>query len=168
MQSADFPRFRDLMAGMGRVFGSSVDTVILDVYWLVMRDWTLPEFESAAAHLMATAQFMPKPADFTALRKKAGEVSCAEAWTQVCQLVSSGTDAQRQQLSPRILRVVHAMGGWRSLEMAETATRHFRENRFRDLWEELGDADEARTALPSVAAKLTGPTSMAALLNGAR
>lgn len=168
MQQDDFTRFRDVMAGMGRVFGAQVDSVILDVYWLALREWTIGEFEGAAAHLLQTAQFMPKPADFTALRKQAGEQTCGEAWAQVRAVLPNVNRYEPTSISPRIDHVVRAMGGYLALSMTETENLPFRENRFRELWEELGEADEARAALPFVAARLNGPQSSQALLGRIR
>lgn len=137
-------------------------------WWNAMRGgWTLQEFRAACATLAQSVDdFTIGPQHFAQLRKKAADTTPAEAWEKVCQLVRAGSDTDRNRVAPRIQRVVRAMGGWRHLEMGETATRHFREKRFCELWEELGEADEARLALPSVAARagLTGPQSMGAVM----
>lgn len=86
MQQADFTRFRAVMTGMGELYQRELSGPLLDAYWLALRDWPLAEFEAAAAHLMATATFMPRPAEFNALRK-AGRQTAGEAWLAVLENV---------------------------------------------------------------------------------
>lgn len=159
MQQADFQKFKAVMAGMGRVFGAEIDTVILDAYWLALREWPLDEFEQAASHLLANNTFMPKPADFTKLRK-AGEQTAGEAWAEVRAALRRMDYSNPPQISPRIDRVIRAMGGYRDLALANTDSLPFREKRFAELWEELGEAEAVRVALPSFMEqpkKLSGP-----------
>jgi len=168
MQQDDFARFRDLMAGMGRVFNAIPDAVVLDVYWLALRDWTLSEFEMAAGHLIAHAQFMPKPADFTALRK-AGETTAGEAFQQARQIVrrlNPREFASHQSDDPRIDAAVRACGGYEALAMCETDNIGFFENRFREHYESIGDAEAVRESVPQIAGapRLSGPQSAAAHL----
>lgn len=152
MQPTDFQRFKHVMAGMGRVFGADVDGVILDAYWLALRDWDLAAFEAAAAHLMATSEFMPRPAAFSALRK-AGEETPGEAWARALAYVRGGYRGATP--GGRVDRVVRAMGGY-SVIGGDIAGTPFREKRFVQLWNEIGGAEEVRQALPSVA-RLSGP-----------
>lgn len=170
MTDADKPGFVSALAELSllRPAGLKLTEAHYAAWWNVMRaDWTLPEFRAACATLAQSVDdFTIGPQHFAQLRKKAADTTPAEAWERVCQLVRMGSEAERNALPERIQRVVRAMGGWRHLEMGETATRHFREKRFCELWEELGEADEARQALPSVAARagLTGPQSMGAVM----
>ncbi len=159
MQSADFQRFKSVMAGMGRVFGADADGVLLDAYWLALRDWSLPEFEEAAAHLMRTIEFMPRPSAFVALRKVGAETA-GEAWGRVLARVRTMWPTERVSVDPRIDRVVHAMGGYAALCATDSSSMPFREKRFAELWEELGTAEHARESLPLLAGdapKLEGP-----------
>jgi hypothetical protein len=168
MTDAEKPDFVSALATLAALKpGAALTKEQFTAWWMLMRSsWTLAEFQEACRKLAEDSEFMPNPYHFAQLRKKAADTTPAEAWEKVCQLVRAGSDTDRNSVAPRILRVVRAMGGWRHLEMGETATRHFREKRFCELWEELGEADEARLALPSVAARagLTGPQSMGAVM----
>jgi hypothetical protein len=148
MQQADFQRFKEIMAGIGRLFSADTDGVVLDAYWMALGDWQLPDFERAAGHLMATCQFMPKPADFTALRKAAGP-SSAEAWTRVLAAIRDYNPYVATSIDERTDRVVRALGGYQMLAMSESSSMQFREKRFAELWEDSTTVDESRAALPA-------------------
>lgn len=147
MQQSDFQRFRAVLAGMAELYQRELSNPLLDVYWLALRSWTLADFESAAAHLMATATFMPRPSDFNAL-KKAGEPTAGEAWTDVLEYCSN-----KRKIAPdgRTLRAANAVGGYYTIRMAniETALPHI-ERRFKEAYEELSDVEETREALPEI------------------
>ena len=149
MIQTEFERFRDVMRGMGRVFKEEVDAVILDAYWLALRSWSLADFEKAAAHLMANCQFMPRPNDFTKL-KKAGKPTAGEAWA----IALANCTCWRAGKTPGGLidRAASAIGGYRSIAMAdiETALPHL-ERRFKTAYEELDEVEEVREALPNIA-----------------
>lgn len=156
MQQEDFTRFRDVMRGMGRVFSSEPDAVILDAYWLALRDWSLADFEKAAGHLMATCQFMPRPNDFTKL-KKAGEQTPGEAWAAVLKLCLQWRNVQPDS---RILRAANAVGGLRSIAHANIEDDlPFIEKRFKEAYEELEDVESVRKALPGIAPRIENKQS---------
>lgn len=161
MQQDDFARFRDLMAGMGRVFNAIPDALVLDVYWLALRDWSLQDFEAAVAHLLGTAQFMPKPADFTALRK-AGQRTAGEAFQQAREIVRRLHPREmisHQSGDARLDAAIRACGGYEALAMCTTENIGFLERRFAEHFETISDAETVREALPQIASapKLNGP-----------
>lgn len=78
MQPSDFERFHAVMTGIAEVHERELSEFMLDVYWLTLGDWTLEEFELAAAHLLEHHKFgMPKPSHFTELRRS-GEPTATE------------------------------------------------------------------------------------------
>lgn len=166
MQSADFPRFKTLMTGMGRMFNASPDSTVLDVYWISLRDWTLADFEGAVGHLLQTAKFMPRPADFHDLRK-AGNPTAGEAWTRARQAIRNAnwSDIEATGFScgdPLTNQAVHAIGGYRVIGMCESDKLHFLERRFAEHYEAMGDAQAVREAVPQIATnrprqRLSGP-----------
>ncbi len=165
MLPADREEFLRALNGLAAIKpNAKLTTEALDMWWLALKDWTIGEFKAAAAHLANSVEFMPNPYHFQQLRKTAAEQSCAEAWTKVRAVVRAMNPDEPTSISPRIDRVIRAMGGYRGLAMTDTDEMYWREKRFAELWEELGDVEEARTALPSVAAKLTGPQPSASLL----
>lgn len=153
------------MAGMGRLFGADIDAVILDAYWLALHDWTLEDFEGAASKLMQTAEFMPKPAAFTALRRTAISDSAGEAWVQVLDKIRRISPRESATINPKIDAVVRQMGGYGHLAGTNSDQLDWMAKRFRELWAEAGEVEEARLALPSAGGfRVTGPKSAASSL----
>lgn len=165
MQPSDGNRFRNLMRGVGRMFGQDLDDVVLDAYWIALRDWTLKDFEAACAHLMSNSKFMPRPADFNALRK-AGEPTPSEAW-QTAMDNCLGWRTGSSNAGEMIDSVVRSVGGYRAIALAdeETALPHI-ERRFKEAYTQLADRQPVREALPQIAkptshVALKGPTAAA-------
>lgn len=162
MQPNDFQRFHAVMTGIAELHQRELSDFLLDAYWLALREWNLEDFESAAAHLMNTLKWMPKPSDFTELRK-AGEPTAAEAWT----IVLSGAP-----LPPgsRMARAANACGGQQSIRREDIETRlPFTQKRFIEAYDDLTKVDPVRDALPQIAehgkrAALSAPTNIAVLL----
>lgn len=174
MQEADSLQFRNLMRGMCKLYSQEPDALLLDIYWLALKSWSIEDFEQAAAHLMSTAQFMPRPADFTALRK-AGRPTSGEAWIKamgnsrsaiVCGQVTRGTSCG----DPLIDRAVHAIGGYGILAMCESDKLCFLEKRFCEHFESMQESDDTREAVPQIASTFRprlngeGPKSIRDLL----
>lgn len=172
MTADDFSRFRSVLAGMSKLYERELDAPLLDAYWLALRDWPLAEFEQAAGHLMRSARFMPRPADFTDLRK-AARMTSSEAFAVALQ---HGRGAWRAGPAvPEVERAVQGIGGWLLIAHATTDNLRFLERRFADAYAELEGRDEIRDALPQIAGpastwrgRVTGPTKVADLLTHLR
>lgn len=168
MRADDFSRFRAVLAGMAKLYERELDAPLLDAYWLALRDWSLEAFEQAAAHLMSTGKFMPRPADFNALRR-AGRMTPGEAWAVALRHARGAYRAG--PTVPEVERAVEAIGGWRSIAHANVDALQFIERRFADAFAELETVTETREALPAIAGpastwkgRLAGPESVAALV----
>lgn len=147
MRAEDHPRFVAVMNGMAKIFDRELDAVMLDAYWLALRDWSINDFERAAMRLMGTSKFMPRPADFTDLRRAALPMTAAgEAWAKVLDHLKDGY-RNGLGLTPEIDRAVKAMGGYRALAMMPVDQLPWQAKRFNDLYAEVRDGIEARTAL---------------------
>jgi hypothetical protein len=171
MQPTEFQRFKSIMAGMGRMFGTDMDGVILDAYWLALKSWPIDEFEAAAGHLMATAEFMPKPAAFTNLRK-AGQPTPAEAFAKARQILRTLNPREfigHNSGDAKLDLALRSVGGYEALGMCTTENIGYFERRFAEAYEGISDAEATRQAVPRIAgtSRLTGPTSFAALASRA-
>lgn len=159
MEQVDFPRFRAVMAGMAKLYEREIDGPLLDAYWLALRDWSLSDFEAAAGHLMATSEFMPRPAAFSALRR-AAQPTAAEAWAKAraaCQWTVNGY-IEKPGTDPLVALALRSIGGANALAMCDTDKLHFLERRFAQVYESLADSDATREALPQIAApRAVGP-----------
>jgi len=150
MQADDYGKFRAIMIGMGEVFGRDIPKTLLDAYWLALRDWSIEDFSSAAGHLIAHAQFMPRPADFTALRE-AAQPSAIDAWQKAIDHCSSG--AYRfggLDNGGPLDRAAAAAGGYRAIAMHPTDRLHFLQARFEKAYERSAEQQAAIAALPSL------------------
>jgi hypothetical protein len=161
MQPADFESFRIRMAAMSRLFGSDMDGPLLDLYWLALRDWELPEFEAATAHLLSTAKFMPKPADYAELRK-AGQPTSGEAFERARLIVRRLNPREyigHQSGDARLDAAIRACGGYEALAMCTTENIGFFERRFAEHFDTISDAESVRGALPDLTGgkRLSGP-----------
>lgn len=173
MSPDDGRRFRDLMRGMGRMFGAEPDALVLDAYWLALRDWDYADLEAAAVHLMRSAKFMPRPADFRELRK-AGEQTAAEAWMLVMQNLRRSEYRNGVTVGGRADFVVKGMGGYESLgKRNPEKLNEFGAKEFRERWDQAADVEEVRAALPGLARleappahrRALGPQPVGALLD---
>ncbi len=149
MQQADFARFRAVMAGMSELYQRDVSPALLDAYWLALREWSLADFEAGAVHLMVTSQFMPRPADFNALRK-AGQETAAEAWVRVVRECPRWRSGAHGDDDPLIDACIRAVGGNERIAMTDLAELHWLQKRFMEAYEELRDAHEHREAVPQI------------------
>ena len=148
MQRSDFPRFRELMAGMAKLYERELDAPVLDAYWLALADWSLEEFERAAAHLMATSAFMPRPAHFTALRK-AETPTAGEAWARVLEHVKGAyRDGSGIDRGGPIDQAARGLGGYRVIAFYDTAYLGALERRFAEYYATANDITEQRSVLP--------------------
>lgn len=154
MEQVDFPRFRAVMAGIAKVYEREIDGPLLDAYWLALRDWQLADFEAAAGHLMATSEFMPRPAAFSALRK-AGEPTAAEAWEKARKALQWTVNGyvEKPGTNPLVSKALRSIGGANALAMCDEDKLHFLERRFAQVYESLADSNAIREALPLIASK---------------
>lgn len=140
MQQDDFTRFRAVMGGMAELYQRDLSAPLLDAYWLALAPWSLGEFEAAAARLMSTSKFMPRPADFHELRQ-AGRPTAAEAWQIACGTTND----------PLIQRARHIATQGRYLGHIELDELKWVQRRFCEVYDELRDVIETRQALPHLA-----------------
>jgi hypothetical protein len=150
MTSDDKPEFLRILNGLAAIKpGAKLTAEGLSMYWLALEDWTLDEFKQAAKHLAKSSEFMPNPYHFEQLRK-ASETTAAEAWAAVLAVVRSGDYRIGKSLGGRIDAVVRAVGGYDAIGMSPTDKTQFIERRFAEAWEQIGEAQEVRKALPSL------------------
>jgi hypothetical protein len=140
MQRTDFERFRAVMTGMAKLYERELDAPLLDAYWLSLRDWDLAQFEAAAAYLMQTCEFMPRPAAFTKLRE-ASRPSAGESWARVLEHIKGAyRDGAGLDDGGPIDRAVQALGGYAAIAFRNIDHLHFVERRFVERYDELCDA----------------------------
>lgn len=150
MHPSDFQRFSAVMTGMAELYQRELSTFLLDAYWLALRDWTLADFEDAAAHLMKNSKWLPKPSEFTDLRK-AGEAGPAEAWSEALRACVQWRNPERLPTG-LIAAAARAVGGFRMIAMSDTERDlpHL-QRRFMAAYEELRESKAIRDSVPEIA-----------------
>lgn len=165
MQPNDFARFRAVLAGMAEMYQRELTPLLLDAYWLSLRRWDLHDFEAAAGHLMENGTFMPRPSDFTELRK-AGRATSGEAWARAVAACGSCHSAQGYTSGGTcgdqfVDSVVRAIGGYKTIAMCDEDKLHFLERRFSEHFETMQEAQDVREDVPQIAytprASIDGP-----------
>lgn len=144
MTPNDKPEFLRIMNGLASVFGSTLTPEALDLWWATFADWTVQEFRAAASAVVKRTAFMPRPADFMAIRR-ATLPTKGEAWAAVLRHLKGGY--RTGGLSPEVDRAVAALGGYRTLAMLPTDQLPWQEKRFAEHYGEAREADETRPAL---------------------
>lgn len=141
--------------------GANLTKEAYTAWWNAMRaDWSIEDFKAACVRLRDTLEFFPNPFHFADLRRKASSEAADEAWAAVLANVRSGEYRRGITVGGKTDRIVRAMGGYPSLAMRDSQSLHtFGEKRFRELWGEIAEQEEARAALPNLAPanRLTGP-----------
>jgi hypothetical protein len=139
MQPTDRAAFVRILNGLVAIKpgAKALTPEALTIWWNSMQDWSIADFEQAAAHLVRHSKFMPSPYEFEELRR-AGELTASEAWT----LALSGAELQP---GCRAARAALIVGGQYAIRHANTERDlpHI-ERRFLDAYEQLADVDPAR------------------------
>lgn len=172
MTERDKPAFVAVLNGLAAVKpGAKLTTESYEVWWMAMKDWSIEDFKAAAVTLIRTVEFMPSPFHFEQLRRRAGEHAADEAWSAVLANLRSGQYRRGETVGGKADRIVRAMGGYASLAMRDSQALHtFGARQFREFWDEIGEQEEARAALPHLAPppvstlRLTGPRPAAEAL----
>lgn len=119
MQTEDFQKFHDGIAGVMGFYGKSVSTFALDVWWTALKRYDLPAIVDAFNRHLANpdaGQFSPKPADIIRMLQGSTQDAALRAWVKVDQAVRRvGTYCDVVFDDPLIHRVVQDMGGWIAL-----------------------------------------------------
>lgn len=148
MQPSDKPKFLAVLNGLAAIKpGAKFTAEGLGMWWQAMADWDIEEFSSAAAHLAKSCEFMPNPFHFEQLRK-ASRLTAGEAWAEVREIVRAGGSSHGD---PAVDKAVRALGGYRALGMTNTDQMHFLERRFAEHYEDIGERDDVREAVPQIA-----------------
>ena len=155
MQPADRMRFRAVMMGMAELYQRDCSGPLLDAYWVALADWSLADLEAAAVHLMATATFMPRPADFNALRKS-GRETAGEAWVRVVRESPRWRHGQRGDQDPLVDACIQAIGGNERIALADFGQLHWLQKTFMETYVELREVHVIRKTVPQITGHTTG------------
>jgi hypothetical protein len=129
MQLSDSVAFRQLLTGIGLLYGKTLHENLIDIYWQALKHLEFAEVHAALqAHVQNPdkGQFMPKPADVIEYLQGSSETQALQAWTQVVKALRE-VGAYRSVIfdDPLIHRVIRDMGGWIALGHSKTSELPF-------------------------------------------
>jgi hypothetical protein len=134
------------------------------MYWLALKDWALDDFKEAAAHLLGSVKFMPRPADFNDLCK-AGRMTAGEAFQKALTIARQASAYGGNTSGDALIdSVANACGGYFAMGQTETAKLGFLERRFAEHYESMSNAEATRESVPAITDKRRGLQSIGSLL----
>jgi hypothetical protein len=134
MQPTERAAFRQLLVGIGMLYGKSLHESVLAIWWQAVKH---REFNAVKAALNAhvtnpdNGQFMPKPADVARYLEGSRESQALQAWSKVMDTLHRlGSYATVVFDDALIHAVIEDMGGWIHLCHMLTKDVPFRANEF--------------------------------------
>lgn len=116
MQTQDVSKFTMLMAGIGELYGKTISSQLIDIYWQVLRKYDLIDVQNAfQSHVKNPdcGQFFPKPADIIRFIEGNGESKALMAWAKAERaMIQIGRYQSVVFDDPLIHSVIEDMGGW--------------------------------------------------------
>lgn len=168
MQTDDFQKFREGIAGVMGFYGKNLSTFALDVWWAALKRYDLPAIVDAFNRHLANpdaGQFAPKPADIIRMLQGSTQDAALRAWAKVDRALRSvGTYSDVVFDDALIHRVLQDMGGWIPLGTRVEAEWPFVAKEFENRYRGYAMRNECPPYLPV----LTGITSARNSLQGYR
>jgi len=114
MDKNDVPRFQICIRAMFASFRSECIDATLHGYWIGLSDLTIEQVESAVAHSIRVAKFLPRPAE---LREYLGvnaseEDTAIDAWSDVLRALRLGPYKHIDFQDKLCNAVIRNLGGW--------------------------------------------------------
>ena len=147
MRDEDKPRFLEAMNMMALFYNVELTKEHLRAWFLQMQDWDIDEFDAAARHLTNECEYFPRPKHFADLRRSQQQTP-DEAWLVALKHTESGQWRYGGSGDARVDQAVQLLGGYNVIAMTDTSKLNWTEKRFREVYEDSRDTNEAREALP--------------------
>lgn len=119
MTDQDRPQFAAVLAQVAEVFGESVSTGRAEAYFSALSELEIAEVRAAAAALIRSCRFFPKPAEWLEVLQGSPEDHAERAWSNV-------------------LTAIRKVGGWETVHFQDPATDAVVRTMWRT-WEEACD-----------------------------
>lgn len=156
MQLTDLPRFKQLLTGVGVLYGEPVPELLLDTWWNALEDLEFEAIKTALEkHVLHPdkGQFMPKPADVMVRLQGSTQSQAVRAWALVARAIREvGAYESVQFADPLIHAIIRDMGGWIALCHGKVSELPFRAREFEKHYQALwprppGDCPRQLTGL---------------------
>ena len=134
MKQAEYPKFLELMNGVGEYYGKAISDTLLDIYLDGLKQYDYQDLSRAIKlHLSNPdgGQFFPKIADITRHIGGGNQDKALVAWSKVDKAVRTvGSHRSIVFDDPVIHAVIQDMGGWIDFGMCDLSEWPFRQNEF--------------------------------------
>ncbi|MEW6505497.1 MAG: hypothetical protein AB1457_16185 [Chloroflexota bacterium] len=113
MTSADAKRFGEIFATLAEVFGKQVSAAVTRVYFEVLREYSIEEFEVAAKAALSACRYFPKPVELVELMpyrkqwtdpKAMAVTQAAEVMQQIRVIGFYGTPRFADEITDRLIK----------------------------------------------------------------
>ncbi len=163
MNDQDKRKFKELMAGVGELYGKDITKPLLSLYFNALEELSIEQVSQAFTnHVKSTGKegtFFPKPADLMRQikgseedRKASTDDRAMIAWSCIEQAMSRIGSYQALELEDKqALATVKAMGGWQKLCETTYDQLPFRRREFIKMYETF-----ERTPIEKLPASLPG------------
>lgn len=146
-------RFVEQLSMLAEVMGKELSPAAIAGYWLVLRDLTIAQFESAIAQAMRKCKWFPKPAELVDFVTQSVDSRAIEAWQNVMQVVTGSNVRWASSIdlgdsaANAALRVV---GGVQHIGLQGTTSEHekFTRPRFIEAFKAFADSDTGTSSQP--------------------
>jgi hypothetical protein len=136
MFDQDSSKFAVLIIGIGEVYGKSFTSVVIDIYWSVLKAFRFEDVQTAVyRHLKNpdVGRFLPKPADIVMAIEGNSQNQALQAWTKVVSAVQRiGSYTSIAFDDALIHAVIEDMGGWQNLCLTTTERLPFVSKEFQE------------------------------------
>lgn len=156
----EIERLAEIMAGLGEIYGKSISTMMVDLYWEALRGFNFEQVNRAVQlHLRNPdgGQFFPRPADLMRHLVGSNHDKALSAWAKLDKAVRTVGPYRTVVFDDAVIHaVVVDMGGWIEFGGKDDEQWPFVQNEF--IRRYRGYADKGGN-MPYVA-KLTGISEM--------
>lgn len=149
MRPEDKPRFMSILVALAEVKGYEFTKEALLMWWRVMQDWDIEDFDRASVHVARVVKYKIQPADYFDLLLESVP-NAHDAWYQVIEFAEQNRWQGRLD-DPIIDAVLQRMGGLRALGRCPEGTIDFKKNDFVKMYAAMV---KQRVASGSVALRL--------------
>lgn len=129
MQTRDSIAFRQLLTGIGMLYGKTLHENLIDIYWQALKHLEFSDVNAALqAHVQNPdkGQFMPKPADVIEYLQGSSEAQALKAWSIVAKAVRTEGGYRSVIFADHLIHaVIRDMGGWIALCQSKTSELPF-------------------------------------------
>ncbi len=134
MNQHDAPKFAQLMATLGELYGKTITATFSEIYWRTLERFDIKDVQQAVRQHIAdpdNGKFMPKPADLLHWIEGSRETRALHAWATVIAAIARVGVYQSVMFEDACIhKTIQSMGGWVRLCAMKIDEEPFRAQEF--------------------------------------